>query len=195
MLPLRNSLEIRGWGEMNPLNGPAWSLTFEYIGNLLYALFIRRFPNLLLLSRIGKSIRLRGGFWWCSALILILLAMPRIGGTEHMWMNGAYEALCILLIFPLIVMTGAGSTVTGRRSAAVCSFLGAISYPLYITHYPLVYMQIAWAQAHPDTPLGTAVCLSVSVFILSVGIAYAGLKLYDLPVREWLRKHWLMKKG
>lgn len=255
MLPLRNSLEIRGWGEMNPLNGPAWSLTFEYIGNLLYALFIRRFPNLLLLlcilgaavltidltlnldlfgvlgdrpaaytviggwsltpqqlyigftrllypfltglllSRIGKSIRLRGGFWWCSALILILLAMPRIGGTEHMWMNGAYEALCILLIFPLIVMTGAGSTVTGRRSAAVCSFLGAISYPLYITHYPLVYMQIAWAQAHPDAPLGTAVCLSVSVFILSVGIAYAGLKLYDLPVREWLRKHWLMKKG
>ena len=56
-------------------------------------------------------------------------------------------------------------------------------------------MQIAWAQAHPDAPLGTAVCLSVSVFILSVGIAYAGLKLYDLPVREWLRKHWLMKKG
>ena len=34
--------EIRGNGEMFPLNGTNWSLFFEYIGNLLYALFIRR---------------------------------------------------------------------------------------------------------------------------------------------------------
>ncbi len=27
---------------MYPLNGPSWSLFFEYIGNLLYALFIRK---------------------------------------------------------------------------------------------------------------------------------------------------------
>ncbi len=30
---------------MFPLNGPAWSLFFEYIGNILYALFIRRLPT------------------------------------------------------------------------------------------------------------------------------------------------------
>ena len=34
--------EVRGNGEMYPLNGPSWSLFFEYIGNILYALFIRR---------------------------------------------------------------------------------------------------------------------------------------------------------
>ena len=34
--------EVRGNGEMFPLNGPGWSLFFEYIGNILYALFIRR---------------------------------------------------------------------------------------------------------------------------------------------------------
>lgn len=37
--------DIRGNGEMFPLNGPSWSLFFEYIGNLLYALFIRRLGN------------------------------------------------------------------------------------------------------------------------------------------------------
>lgn len=37
--------EVRGNGEMFPLNGPAWSLFFEYIGNILYALFIRRFST------------------------------------------------------------------------------------------------------------------------------------------------------
>ena len=42
MIPATPGAEIRGVGEMYPLNGPAWSLFFEYIGNLLYALFIRR---------------------------------------------------------------------------------------------------------------------------------------------------------
>jgi hypothetical protein len=37
--------EVRGNGEMFPLNGPAWSLFFEYIGNILYALFIHRISN------------------------------------------------------------------------------------------------------------------------------------------------------
>ena len=36
------SYEVRGNGEMFPLNGPFWSLFFEYIGNLLYAIFLRR---------------------------------------------------------------------------------------------------------------------------------------------------------
>lgn len=34
--------EVRGNGEMFPLNGPHWSLFFEYIGSLLYALIVRR---------------------------------------------------------------------------------------------------------------------------------------------------------
>ena len=37
--------DIRGNGEMFPLNGPSWSLFFEYIGNILYALFIHRLGN------------------------------------------------------------------------------------------------------------------------------------------------------
>ena len=254
MLPALTSWDIRGWSETNSLNGPTWSLTLEYIANILYALFIRHFSKTLLcifvigtafltidltmnldvfnlfsanrsaaytviggwsitpdqiyigmtrllypffmgllLSRINKLIKIKRGFWWCSVLIIVMLAMPRIGGMENMWMNGAYEAFCILIICPLIVAIGAGSDIKGKKSVAVCTFLGEISYPLYITHFPLVYMLIAWANNHPDAPLGTVICLSVSIFILSVGLAYGSLKLYDIPVREWLKKHWLMK--
>jgi peptidoglycan/LPS O-acetylase OafA/YrhL len=170
-----------------------WSLTPDqiYVGftRLLYPFFMG-----LLLSRMGKLIRMgRGGFWWCSLLIVVMLTMPRLGGGEAMWMNGAYEAFCILLMFPLVVLMGAGSTLKGKRSVAVCTFLGEISYPLYITHYPLIYMHIAWAKQHPDAPLSTVVCLSVSLFIFAIGLAYASLKLYDLPVRDWLKRHWLMR--
>jgi peptidoglycan/LPS O-acetylase OafA/YrhL len=256
MLPAPTSWDIRGWQETNSLNGPTWSLLYEYIANILYALFVRHFSkwllalfvagaafltidltmNLdifqlfaanrvdtaytviggwsltpdqiyigftrllypffmgLLLSRLSLLIRMRqGGFWWCSALIVVMLAMPRLGGSESMWMNGAYEAFCILVMFPMMVLMGAGSTLKGKRSVAVCTFLGEISYPLYITHYPLIYMHIAWAEQHPDAPLATIICLSVSIFIFAIGLAYASLKLYDLPVREWLKKNWLMK--
>lgn len=34
--------EVRGFGEYFPLNGPFWSLFYEYIGNILYALLLRR---------------------------------------------------------------------------------------------------------------------------------------------------------
>ena len=53
--------DVRGNGEIFPLNGPSWSLFFEYIGNILYALFIRRLSTrwlcyLVALSAIGVVI-------------------------------------------------------------------------------------------------------------------------------------------
>lgn len=45
LLPLPLKWDVRGWMEMHPLNGPAWSLYYEYIGNILYALFIRKFSK------------------------------------------------------------------------------------------------------------------------------------------------------
>lgn len=251
MLPALPAWDIRGWGETSPLDGPAWSLLYEYVANILYALVIRRFSKLLLgvfvagaavltldltlnldlfgllaadravawtviggwsitpeqvyigfsrllypffagllLSRLGARIRVRGGFWWCSLLVAAVLVMPHVGDPSTPWFNGIYQALAILLVFPLIVAMGAGSRITDTRSIAVCKFFGDLSYPLYITHYPLVYMQMAWAANNPEAPLGTHVFVGVSVFVASVGVAWACLKLYDLPVREWLIRRW-----
>ena len=60
MLPLYPgaAADVRGNGEMFPLNGPTWSLFFEYIGNILYALLLRRLPTrwLALLTLVTGSI-------------------------------------------------------------------------------------------------------------------------------------------
>jgi peptidoglycan/LPS O-acetylase OafA/YrhL len=123
-------------------------------------------------------------------MILILLGMPWLGlGTEgdSRWTNGLYEAFCILVMFPLIVSIGAGSSVKGSKSEAINKFLGDISFPIYITHYPLIYMQMSWVESHKDAPLGTHIFVSVCILFLAIGLAYAALKLYDLPVREWLK--------
>lgn len=258
MIPVPRALEIRGWGEFNPLNGATWSLLWEYIANVLYALVIRRLSKKiliccvalfavatvilclnvdifgvlaqrnyaaytviggwsltgdqlqigltrllypffcgLLLFRLGHKITLKGGFWWCSLLITAILIMPRIGGSnpDNYWMNGLYEAVCILLLFPLIVTMGASSTVTGKHSVAACKFLGEISYPLYVTHYPLIYVQMSWAATHKDSPLGTHIFFAIGIFLLSIFIAYASLKVYDEPVRKWLKEKWLNRQS
>ncbi len=251
MIPLPNTMDIRGWAETNPLNGPAWSLQWEYIANILYALVIRRLSKValgicvaifavmtiilclnidvtgfleernwasytvvggwsttpdqlqvgltrllypffcgLLISREGKLIKVKAGFWWCSLMIIILFCMPWMGlGTEGeaRWTNGLYEAVCILVCFPLIVAMGAGSSVTGSKSSAINRFLGEISYPIYITHYPLIYMQMSWVDSHKDAPLGTHIFIAVCIFVLAILVAYGAYRLYDLPVREWLK--------
>ena len=168
-----------------------WSLTSEqiYVGasRLLYPFLCG-----LLLSRIGKYIDIKGGFWWCSIILVLAFSLPCIGG-EGSILNGVYNAACILVLFPIVVMMGAGSHIKGEKSARICTFLGQISYPLYITHYPIMYMQMNWAWNNPDAPMYAHVVVGTSTVLLSVGLAYACLKLYDIPVRMWLTEHWLKR--
>ena len=90
---------------------------------------------------------------------------------------------------------GAGSSISDKRSIAVCKFLGDISYPLYITHFPWTFVQMQWVCSHKDAPLSQHIFVSVAVFIICIAIAYAVLKLYDEPVRQWLKQRFLMKKA
>ena len=236
LIPLTPSTEIRGWGEMHPLNGPAWSLFFEYIANILYALFFRKFSNKvlgifvlifagmlinytvfgpkgdviggwslnleqmnigftrllypffagILLSRLGKLIHIKGAFWVCSLLITVILCVPRIGDENSLWMNGIYESVCIILLFPLIVSIGGGGEIKNPFSLRICKLLGDISYPIYITHYPLIYWYTAWVVDN-KVSIQDGYGLGIGVLIASIAIAYLCLKLYDEPVRNWLQ--------
>lgn len=71
--------------------------------------------------------------------------MPHVGGAENFHLNGLYDAFCIIVIFPAVVFLGA-SDIPGDISSRASRFLGNISYPLYITHYPIVYLYLAWVH-------------------------------------------------
>ena len=238
ILPVPLSQDIRGWQEMHPLNSVGWSLFFEYIANILYAIGVRKFsktalsilvliaavalahlaitsPNGdvsggwtlnveqvrvgitrtmfpffagLLLSRIAKPTHIKQAFLWCSLLVAIVLYMPRIGGSEHLWMNGIYESVCIILIFPLIVYLGASGVIHSQMESRICKFLGDISYPLYLVHYPLVYFYVAWISNNKGTTIVQAWPYALLILTGSIILAYITLKWYHEPVRKWLRK-------
>ena len=78
----------------------------------------------LLLSRIFKPVKVRGAFWIGSFSIVVLSAIPRIGGSEHLWMNGLYDTICFAVVFPLLVCLGASGKTTDKVTTRVCRFLG-----------------------------------------------------------------------
>ena len=238
--------EVRGNGEMFPLNGPCWSLFFEYIGNILYALFIRRLSNKalavlvavlgvaltlfavldisgygnigvgwtldgvnfiggtlrmlfpfsmgMLLSRNFKPVKLKGAFWICTIIMIALFAVPYLEGAKPFCVNGAYEVFCVIVAFPILVWLGASGTTTDKKSTVICKFLGDISYPVYVVHYPIMYLFYAWLIKNQLYTLGETWQVALCVYALSIVLAYLCLKLYDEPVRKWLTKKFLAKK-
>jgi peptidoglycan/LPS O-acetylase OafA/YrhL len=114
-------------------------------------------------------------------------------GSEHLWMNGLYESLTIIFIFPLIVYLGASGEVKGKYALHLSKFLGGISYPVYITHYPIMYIYTTWVYDH-KLSLQQAFPISPLTLVASIALAYACLKFYDEPVRRWLQEKILVKE-
>jgi len=174
-----------------------WSLTPDH---LLIGFSRLAYPFLigLVISRVAEMrIRIsRHGFILCSVILAGILVMPRVGGAaaENFWMNGLYEIVAILAVFPLIIMMGRGSSLAGERYEGLCKFLGDISYPLYVTHYPIIYVQMSWAASHSDAPASTHIFMGCCYFVMAIALAYASMKLYDIPVRQWLSARF-MRKG
>ena len=236
--------EVRGNGEMFPLNGPAWSLFFEYIGNILYALIIRRlstkmlailtvisgclhawffvgnisgydmvgvgwtinevnfwggfvrmlfpFTMGMLLARTFKPRKIKGAFWICSIMLIALFSVPYIPSAGNISMNSLYEVVCIATIFPFIVWVGACGISSGK-TAKINRQLGDISYPLYIVHYPIMYIFYAWLIEKKYYTLQDCWEVALLVVVSSILLAFICLKLYDEPVRRWLSRKFIKR--
>jgi peptidoglycan/LPS O-acetylase OafA/YrhL len=219
------------WTDTHSLNSPAWSLLQEYIGNIAYALILRRLKARWLFAilivtgagligfaaqnnsmdmgsdfgsygrgmlRMAFSFTL--GLWlyrvhdrfpklcagWIVLSLVLIAAMcvPRIPqSVAHA--NGLLEVMMVILLFPLIVLLGAHSLI-GRAEMATCKLAGHISYPLYILHYPFLFIYMNYVNfrhpAMPDRLLWASVA-----FVVVVSFAWAALKLYDEPIRRALK--------
>jgi peptidoglycan/LPS O-acetylase OafA/YrhL len=248
LIPLPVKTDIRGWEEMYPLNGPAWSLFFEYIANFLHATILRKFAKWqlamlcffsallfidlaiakgdvtggwsfnmeqlgigftrllfpymagMLLKRVVTQTQVLKQSWasllsfMLSAVLLVLmLSLPRFATTQQHLYNGLYESFAVIIVFPIIIILGAVGNNVPPVINKLCTFLGDISYPIYIIHYPFIYVFYAWLQQY-NIPLQGAFFAIFMFTITMVALAYLSLKLYDEPVRKWLAKKY-MKNG
>jgi len=218
------------WTDTHSLNSPAWSLLQEYIGNLIYALILRRLSTralglvvavagLALITvayrensvdlgsdwdtlwmgsvRMGFSFtfglwlyRIRGrvpkarlGWVAASAILVVLFAMPLVPKSIPHG-NGAYHLFLVMLVFPILILGGAHSSI-GSKEMALCKLAGRLSYPIYILHYPflLIYMNFIVFR---KPPAGSAHLAAGAAFVIIVAVAWLALTFYDEPLRKKL---------
>ncbi len=234
------SYEVRGNGEMFPLNGPTWSLFFEYIGNILYTIFIRRlstkaltcfvivigglhtfyslanvsgygsfgvgwtldivnfcggmlrmlFPFSLgmLIARNFRPLKVKYSHLISSILLIIALFVPYIEGLKPISFNGLYESFCIVVFFPLILLIGASYKGESKLINKTCYLIGELSYPLYVVHYPIMYLFYQWLIKNELYSLKTTLPYVILVVAISILLAYLLLRFYDKPLRKRLAK-------
>jgi len=136
----------------------------------------------LLIYRSNWIIKNKLGFGGLSILLLLAFIMPF---SEWNWIS---EPLVILFYFPLLVALGAGSVLKPGLKKA-CVFSGQISYPLYMTHYAVLWMfGNYYTNYKPDTTQLTFIVIIAT--ILLVGFAYLVMVFYDIPLRKYLSNKW-----
>ena len=154
-----------GWGKDNFWDGFA-RISYSFLAGML-------------VYRSNWIIKSRLGFPGLCVLLALAFIMPFNEG----W-NGFTEPFVVIFYFPLLIALGAGATLSpGFKS--ICIFSGKISYPLYMTHYAVIWMFLNYYNTYkPGTTQLTFIIITGT--LLLIGIAYLVMRLYDIPVRKYL---------
>ena len=154
-----------GWSSKNFWDGGA-RIAFSFLAGLL-------------VYRLGWRLKTRLGFVSLSVLLVLAMVMPYARGA---WLR---EAAVIILYFPLLLILGAGAKLSPRMES-ICRFSGDLSYPLYMTHYSVIWIwgDLADKYKLANGGLGSAVAIGA---ITMVAFASLVMVTYDKPVRAWLR--------
>ncbi|MFD2968989.1 acyltransferase family protein [Sphingobacterium bambusae] len=204
------------------LNAPAWTLFWEYIGNLAYALFLFKIKkNILLILTLSFAIYLvylshsygnlsggwskdnwevggiRLGYSFCAGLLLyrnrfiIKNNLGFVGLTilllaalfmPFYTLNWLFESIVVILYFPFLIALGAGASLSNPLEK-ICRFLGNLSYPLYMTHYCVIWAFGAYLQS-PSFHQGTVSYVIALGSLLLIAFGYIVMRFIDKPIRK-----------
>lgn len=208
------------------LNPPTWSLFWEYVANVLYALVLVHLrPKALgvltavaaaalcyeayhagnlavgfsgdtfgggavrvaysflvgiAVYRAGGIIASRLGLLAVGALLVLAFVVPFVNA-----LNWLVDPALVLFYFPWLVALGAGARVSARW-ASLCRWCGELAYPLYMVHYPFIWLALSYLEK-AKMPLHTQLLLIPLATLLLLLLAYVVLVWVDLPIRGYLR--------
>jgi peptidoglycan/LPS O-acetylase OafA/YrhL len=135
----------------------------------------------LLLCRLWR----RGGLPSCGVATLLALALAQ-GAVWAMPRGGAgLELGAVLLLGPATVLLGATVRLRGAAARGALA-LGRLSYPIYIVHWPVLYLaEIARRAAGIETAAAPAVSVLALLTLILLTAAVAE-RWVDRPCRAWL---------
>lgn len=155
-----------GWGGQNFWDGGVRVLYSFSAGMLVY--------------RFNWIIKNKLGFLGLSLLLLVAFLFPY--ADAYNWIT---EPIIVLFYFPLLVALGAGAVIS-EPLKKLCTLSGEISYPLYMTHYPFVWIFLTYVAVVKPAMSTLWVVIPISVTLL-VLLAYLIMKFVDIPLRKYLK--------
>ncbi|PWS31415.1 acyltransferase family protein [Pedobacter paludis] len=156
-----------GWGGDNFFGGGA-RVFFSFVAGIL-------------IYRSNWRISSRLGFAVMGTLLLITFLIPYSDKT-----NFIVDPLVVILFFPFLIALGAGTNPT-KKSGWFCKFSGEISYPLYMVHYPFIWLFMSYVESKKPSMNEMIIVMVVGVILLMI-FAYLVLILIDTPIRKKLKK-------
>ncbi|MEO6149444.1 MAG: acyltransferase, partial [Mucilaginibacter sp.] len=153
-----------GWGGPNFWDGGA-RIAYSFLAGLL-------------IYRSKFIIKNKLGFGGLAILLALAFVMP-----FNKW-NWLTEPLAVLFYFPLLIALGAGATLKPAFKK-ICVFAGKISYPLYMTHYALIWVFLNYYSKYKPGMFSVSFIIITGIILL-VGFAYLVMVFYDIPVRRYL---------
>ncbi len=177
-----------GYGHL----GVGWTFADNnFLGGLLRVTF--SYSAGLYISRNLPPHNMKGVFWICSIILIAIFSVPYIGDGTLSYQNGIFDAAVVILVFPILVYLGSSSFSLNNKMEGIMKILGDISYPLYVVHYPFMYLFYSWLRKNNYTFAETWP-VALLLFFGNILLAYIVLKVYEEPVRKYLTRR-LIKKS
>lgn len=133
----------------------------------------------MLIFRSNWILKNKLGLLGMSALLLLAFLTP----FNEQW-NWLVDFLIVVVYFPLLVSLGAGASLASKHHK-INQFSGDISYPLYMTHYPFMWIFANYVVAEKPSATYLWWVIPISVILL-ISLAYLVFKFLDFPIRRYL---------
>lgn len=155
-----------GWGGDNVMGGGIRVFYSFLAGILVY--------------RLGWKRKVKIGFVPVAVLLLLVFLIPF--SERYNWY---LDPLVVVFYFPFLILLGAGVR-TNRITHKVSKFSGDISYPIYMIHYPFIWLFMSYVERYKPS----LVEMTWIIIVGTVGLilmAFLIFKYVDEPIRMMLK--------
>lgn len=114
---------------------------------------------------------------WAPVAALLGILLAPSGRLDPL-----FELMAIVVAFPLLVMASARDTL-GANGTKLMLWGGAMSYPLYILHFPIGSSVAPLAM---ELTAGSRALAIAATLAIACGLSWVTLTRFDEPVRAWL---------
>lgn len=94
------------------------------------------------------------------------------------------DPILVIFYFPLLILLGIGAKDLKGRFKACCRFFGEISYPLYIIHYPFIWIFMSYVELKQPNLEQMSFIITLGTLLLII-FSYLLLKYVDEPIRRY----------